>query len=308
MGSKASKAQHPAPVKSEIQTALVPRLPQETTDEILDHLATDPDFRSLRSCALVSKSWVPSCRRHLFHTIILTRAAMERWLEMFPVPEESPAHFVKDLQVWTGPSHFVPEQFFEYTPWFTNVKSLSLLGYKGVIMMQRPLIWRSPQSVTSLTITTGRITLVEIRDIMAGLPNLDSLSLSGKILMNSGAPQGIGTILRGRFGGKLRLVDKNAGECVTDMLLEVPTGIHFTEIQFEWPRKLLPSNIRLLEACSKTLVRLSYLAGFERKSAPSHGPAGSSARNIDIGFHLPTQTARILSVPSTFPNFQTCKS
>ena len=220
MGSNASKPKPSSPLKSKFQTALTPRLPQEIIDEILDHLATD--FRSLRSCALVSKSWVPSCRQPLFHTVVLTKVAMKGWLQSFPLPEESPAHLVKNLQIWTGPTDYVPEKFFEYIPWFTNVKRLSLLGDKGVVMMRRHLLWRSPQSVTSLTLNTGRIFLVDLRDIMAGLPNLDNLCLSGKPLTDGRALEGIGTVLKGRFGGKLQLCHKNTSECVTNMLLEVP--------------------------------------------------------------------------------------
>ena len=191
---------------------------------------------------------------------------MERWLERFPVPEDSPAHLVKDLYLRTGWPWYVTDKFFEYAPWFTNVKSLSLLGSKGVMMTRRPLLWRSPQSVTSLTIKAGYALLVDIRDIMAGLPNLDSLWLSGKLRVDGRESQGIGTVLRGRFGGKLRLCNRYAGESVTNMLLEIPTGLHFTDIQIECPRKIPPSGVRLLEACGNTLVRLSYMVDIEGKS------------------------------------------
>ena len=282
MGSKVSKTKRPTPVKSKTQTALASKLPQDIIDEILDHLVTrldssNPKFReldiasnlrSLRSCALVSKPWVPSCRRRLFHTIVLTPFTMTKWLEKFPVPEESPAHLVKDLYVWVAkpPDYYVPDKFFEYTPWFANANSLTLLGCKDAAMRQRPLFWRSPRSITSLAIKTSWISLLEIRDIMAELPNLDSLWLSGALDEDGRRFQRIGTILRGRFSGKLRLCYTAAGESVTNMLLEIPTGIHFTEFQIECPRSFIPSNIRFLEACSNTLVRLSYMVDFERKS------------------------------------------
>jgi hypothetical protein len=89
MGSKTSKAKRPTSAKP--KTVVAPRVPQEIIDEILDHLALDSDFESLRSCALVSKSWVPSCRRHLFHTILFASWDMIRWLKMFPVPRRVPA-------------------------------------------------------------------------------------------------------------------------------------------------------------------------------------------------------------------------
>jgi len=268
MGTKPSKPNRPTSAKHStlVGPKAVPRLPQELIDEILNHLAPshNSDFRSLRSCALVSKSWVRACRRLLFHTVVFTRVGMERWLERFPVPEESPAHLIKHLYVWIGAYHYVPDKFYQYTPWFTNAENLSLLGYKGVRLLQEPSPWRSPQSVTSLTVKTGLVTLVEIRDIMGQLPNLDSLWLSG-LLVGRVSP-GIGTVLKGRFGGKLRLCRRYTSECITSMLLEIPTGIHFTEFQIESARRDLPSNVKLLEACGRTIVKLSYMVDFERES------------------------------------------
>jgi len=309
----------PAPV--ETKAVVLPRLPQEIIDEILDRLAANQDPRSLQSCALVSKSWSPSCRRLLFHTIIFITLSMERWLERFPVPEDSPAHLVKNLYVWIGASQCVPDRFFEYTPWFTNAERLSLMGYPGIPLLRRPSLWRSPQSVTSLTVKTGSVTLVEIRDIMAQLPNLDSLWLSGDFVgVDRRAPQGIGTILKGRFGGKLRLSDRYAGGSVTNMLLEVPTGIHFTECQIECPRELLLSNVQLLKACGSTLVRLSYKVNFERKSycspwlalvmhktltliSPPHIDGGEFGRSLDFS-KLPNLRVVILKLSWTCGGLQ----
>ena len=298
-----TRVEHPTPVRT--KAAIVPILPQELIDEILDRLAPDSDRRSLQSCALVSRSWAPSCRRLLFHTVVFVTMGMERWLERFPVPQDSPAHLVKNLYVWIGASRFVPDPFFEYTPWFINLQSLSLMEYKGVPLLRRPSLWRSPQSVTSLTIKADLVTLVEIRDIMAELPNLNSLWLSGTLLGVD--RRGVGTVLRGRFGGKLRLCNGYAGERVTNMLLEIPTGIHFTEIQIECPRKLLPSNIRLLEACGHTLVRLSYKVNFECKSRSPLACLALVRKSLTL-VRLLTQMAGSLNDPSTSPNSQNCES
>jgi len=68
-------------------------------DLAMDYLAIDSDFGSLQSCALVSKRWVPPCRRHLFHTIAFSSNDMTRWFKLFPLPEKSPAHYVRELRV-----------------------------------------------------------------------------------------------------------------------------------------------------------------------------------------------------------------
>ena len=249
------------------RTVIIPGVPQEIVDEILDHLATDSSFRALRACALVSKSWVPSCRRHLFYTARFTSRDMDRWLKSFPAPEESPAHHVRELRVRIVGDHCVPERFFEYARWFMNVK-MSLLG-SGGLCQRRPSLWKLPQSVTSLTINMDVVTLVQLRDIMAQLPSLDNLSLSGSpVPVDRSALLGVGTTLRGRFGGKLLLRDGCAHKDVADVLLGVPTGLRFTEVDIRCMPECLLSTVRLVEACGKTLVKLSYMITSHGKSHP----------------------------------------
>jgi len=255
MGSESSKARRATAVKTEkiipagTEPVTVPRIPQEIIDEILDHLAADSDLTSLRSCVLVSKSWVPSCRRHLFHTVHFTPATTSRWLKMFRVPEKSPAHYVKDLRVSTGNSDRL---FLKYTPWFTRVERITLLGDGG----WTPTCWRLPQSITSLTMKTDTSTLVQVTNIMAQLPNLDSLSLSGVLVpVDKTRLARIGSTLKGRFGGRLQLTEGYAGRDTLNMLLEIPTGLRFTEVYICGMRGCLLSTVRLAEACRTTLVK-----------------------------------------------------
>ena len=271
MSSKTSKARCPTSVKTEV--VVIPTIPQEIIDEILDHLATDSDFgsrqSSLQSCALVSKSWVPSCRRHLFHTIHFALMSMTRWLETFPVPEESPARHVRHLHFWIGHYDGVPENFFKYTPWFTNAEKVALQVDERFRPLPIPSFWRLPQSVTSLTISGSMVTLPQVQKVMVQLPNLNNLVLSGvPAPMDRRALAGIGTVLRGGFGGELRLLGAYVGWHAVDMLLEIPTGLRFTEVRVEDMRSCLLSTVRLAEACSETLVKLSYTVSF-RKSARS---------------------------------------
>ena len=268
MGSKASKAKRPTPVATKAVT--IPRIPQEIIDEILDHLATHSDLRSLRACALVSRSWVQSCRRHIFHTILFAPKSKARWLETFPVPEESPAHLVRDLRFTIGgDNNSAPERFSDYTRRFTNVERITFLAHGCLHPLWTPSFGRLPQSVTSLTIDTDAFDLFQIRDVMVQLPNLNDLSLSGFPVMVAGcALQGIGAVLRGRFGGQLRLFRGHVSVGIADVLLGIPTGLHFTEIQIYSTHECLLSVVRLVEACSKTLVKLSYTISLHCKSHP----------------------------------------
>ena len=284
MDSKTSGPSRPDSV--EIKTTTIPRVPQEIADEILDHLSADPDSSlSLQSCSLVSKSWVPSCRRHLFHTIVLAPMDMARWLEVFPAPKESPARHVRDLRFSIQEDPSVPEKFFEYTQWFSNAERMTFWADGLDQPLRISSSWQLPQSVTSLTIGPEAMNteLMQIRNIMAQLPNLNDLSLSGSLGWGRAEVlHGIGTGLRGRFGGQLRLLGGLAREDTLEMLLEIPTGLHFTEVRIESMHGCLISAARLAEACSKTLVKLSYAVSFYGQSRLfSWYPVGSSARNID---------------------------
>ena len=279
MDSKTSKANRPTPAKT--TAVIIPRIPQEIIEEILDHLVDDS--HSLRSCALVSRSWVPPCQRYLFHSILFTSIRMARWLKAFPVPEDSPAHRVRHLLFSIGRYDDVPETFFGYIPWFANVEGVTLSKHEKFHPLWIPPFWRLPESVTSLTVGPHTGTkLVQIRDIMAELPNLDDLSLSGSLLAaDSMASPGVGGVLRGRFGGRLRLLRGSACEPgVVDMLLEVPNGLHFTEVQIQSMSECLLSTVRLAEACNKTLVKLSYTVSSYRKSHPSSRYSRGRAREI----------------------------
>ena len=123
--------------------------------------------------------------------------------------------------------------------------------------------------MTSLTINTGAVTLVQVRDIMAQLPNLDDLELLGFAEAESKRLPGIGMALNGRFGGRLVLPGACVSEGVIDMLLEVPSGLRFAELELYCTRDPLPpSAVRLAEACRKTLVKLSYSVNLYCKSYP----------------------------------------
>jgi len=75
-------------------------LPCELLDHIVDLLYNSQTFGrippELRDCSLVSKSWVPRTRRHLFADIhFQTAKRLESWKKAFPDPSTSPACYAK---------------------------------------------------------------------------------------------------------------------------------------------------------------------------------------------------------------------
>ena len=255
MGSKASTTSPPTSVKVNI----IPRVPQEIIDEILGHITTSSYYyyaavTSLRSCSLVSKSWVPTCQRHLFRTISFTSWNIGKWLKAFPVPEESPARHVRDLSVQIGGRDCVPEDLFQHTLWFGNVRKVTLLGdWYGRRIHS---FWKLPQSVTFLAIKTDVFTLMDIWELLERLPNLNNLFLPGSLADDVVQP-GIEGVPRGRFGGQLQLLRGSAHQDLTNMLLEVPTGLRFAKVDISCDRECSLLTVRLVEACAKTLVKLS---------------------------------------------------
>ena len=83
------------------------------------------------------------------------------------------------------------------------------------------------------------------------------------------------------FHGRLRL--PYASEDPVNVLLEIPTGLHSTEIQVHNDPNCLLQTARLVEACSKALMKLSYMVSSIVSLPPSPGLAGSTAQNTDTG-------------------------
>lgn len=250
------------PTSAEDSAAIAPGIPHDVINEVLDRLPIDSSLRpTLLSCSLITKSWVSPCRRRLFRTVLFTGREMVKWLETFPVPERSPAHYVVDLNLSLGGRHAAPEEFFKYTEWFTNTKKMSVSGTQGLDPVWVPPFGRLPHSVTSLTIDTNIATLIEIRDVMEKLPNLEDLTLSGSLHgVDKDRLRGIGKALKGRFGGKIQLfrLREQADSDIVNMLLEVPTGVYFTEVYVLSIYDCVPSVVKLVEVCGKNLVKLTY--------------------------------------------------
>ena len=276
MDSETTTTERSASAETSAATVSVtPRIPQEIIDEILDLLSAggkQDSGPSLRSCCLVAKSWVASCRRHLFHTVSFTWRNATDWIETFPIPQEGPAHFVRELRFWSPGRRFdAPEEFFDHIPWFPGVRSISWKGEAGLQPFLRILsLGRLPQSVTSLSIEMSTVSVLQIRDAMALLPNLNDLKLAGSLVMiDRTRLRGIGGALRGDFCGKLTLLKEHVHPDIVDMLLGVPTGLHFTELHIHGTKQNLHLVVRLSEACGKNLTKLTYLADDHGKSDPA---------------------------------------
>lgn len=74
-------------------------LPPEIFDLIVEYLCDEQE--TLKTCRLVSKSWVPRARRHIFARVMFDNSPFESWMKTFPDPSNSPAHYTRSLLICT---------------------------------------------------------------------------------------------------------------------------------------------------------------------------------------------------------------
>ena len=72
--------------------------PPEILDFVIDLLRDEP--QALKKCSLVSESWIPRTRKHLFATVKFQSSVdLEAWKGTFPDPAGSPAYNSRLLSV-----------------------------------------------------------------------------------------------------------------------------------------------------------------------------------------------------------------
>ena len=80
------------------KTVMPKHCPSEILDYIVDFLHDNPD--ALKRCCLVSKSWIPRCRKHLFAVVEFdTPSHLETWRKTFTDPSNSPARYTRALSI-----------------------------------------------------------------------------------------------------------------------------------------------------------------------------------------------------------------
>jgi len=232
-----------------------PRVPQEIVDEVLDHLANDTP--TLRSCSLVAKSWIYPSHRHLFNSVFFTANEITKWNKSFPNPEDSPAVHVRDLSFcFIEPD--VPIDFADRIAHFSNVRKLTLIGRTAIDPGFISALGQLPPSTRSVDITFTEVLTTHITSVMQQLPNLDNLSLMST-KPGGPIPPGTGKLIQCRLSGKLRLRRQLAHRDLLNMLMEVPTGLQFAEVEIRdvW-MGCFPATLKLVRACQDTLTKLHF--------------------------------------------------
>ena len=112
-------------------------------------------------------------------------------------------------------------------------------------------------TVRYLRIKDKQIPLDRIHVTIARLPNLDGLMLAG-IFARRDFP--FGNAPRRDFRGALRLHGDLARGDVFNMLMNIPTGLHFTKLDIvRVDGKYFQDALRLVEACKHSLQKLRFI-------------------------------------------------
>ena len=249
-----------------------PHLPIETLDNIVDHLHDAK--RTLRNCCLVSKSWIPRTRTHLFADIrFVTEENLKSWKETFPDPSSSPAHYTKSLTI--SCSHVVVAADAKAGGWITGFSNVVCfeIGSTDVLACGpaatfAPFHGFSPR-IKSLHANFAFLWAPQFFDLILTFPLLKNLSAIAKFEVP--APNDSERLLTAThssslptFTGSLNL-QKAGLNPIARQLLSIPGGIHFRKLTLSCVEKDPLWVTGLIEGCFNTLESLHITCGFHGK-------------------------------------------
>ena len=152
-----------------------PHLPAELLDYTVDFLHDTRD--ALKSCCLVSTSWVPRTRRHLFANVEFRfEKDLQTWKNTFPDPSTSPARYTNHLVICCLEG-VTPADAEErgWIPTFSRVVRFDM-DFDGPRISLLPFHGFSPL-LRSLQICYSNFPFPRILNFIHSFPLIDDLSL-----------------------------------------------------------------------------------------------------------------------------------
>ncbi|KAF9643900.1 hypothetical protein BDM02DRAFT_1281204 [Thelephora ganbajun] len=235
-----------------------PYLPSEICDYIVDLLHNEPD--TLERCCLVSRSWVPRTRKHLFADIrFLYTKHLRRWKWTFPDPSRSPAHHTHTLTICC--SEAVTAADAQEGGWirtFSNVTRLKMSGdFERPKASLIPFHNFSP-ALKYLHVASATFPCAQIFDFICSFRLLEDLDLVQRRVIIAGPIDRDGAIFQPSTSpaltGILRVYLSESMEYATRRLLNLPGGLHFRKLELSC---YFEGNIQWIRAlvagCSDTL-------------------------------------------------------
>ena len=241
-------------------------LPAELLDLIVDLLYDSTD--ALESCCLVSKSWIPRARKHLFTDIKFTAEGLQSWKTRFPDPFTSPARYTKNLLI-TCPLEVAVADGKEggWITAFTRVVRFELDAFK--VYVDQPGSYLTPfygfsPALKSLHLTFYCVPSRQLFHLICSFPLLDDLAVTSHYYAWSERDDtpddrttNIQSLTLPSFTGSLELDMWTGMDFMAPGLLSLSGGLNFRRLQLSLKRETDPSLMTaLVEECCPTLESL----------------------------------------------------
>jgi len=242
-------------------------LPPEIFDLIVDQLHYKP--AALKACCLVSRSWIPRTRRHLFAHVEFdpVRHHFASWIRSFPDPSNSPAHHTHSLTIHRFPNGTTAD---------TNVANYFRTFHNVVHLHFKFLYWTNHESplvpfhgfshrVRSLRLTH---TSFEVFDLICSFPLLEDLEFV-EFRPGSGTAEWSAPSTSPKLTGSLDLRSMGGIYLAIRRLLDFPDGLHFAGITASCFDGDFESLADLASRCSGTLEYLNLYCFSPGESPPA---------------------------------------
>ena len=249
-----------------------PHLPPELLDHIVDLLHDAK--HALMDCCLVSKSWIPRTRKHLFADIrFYLGKDLQSWKKTFPDPSTSPACYAETLRV--GCCHIIAAADAEPGGWitsFSRVVNLELTNCKALPLRTRPYelvnsfvpFHRISPIIKSLRVDYISLLSSQTFNLIISFPLLQDLAvvIYAEMVTHEGDGSDepstpVQPSSSPAFTGSLELSLMGGMKPIACRLLSLPGGLHFRKLILDWRHKEDPSlTAALVEECSHTLESL----------------------------------------------------
>jgi len=252
-----------------------PYLLPEILEYIIDLLQNNSE--TLKRCCLVSKSWVPRTRKHLFvHIELRYPSTLEAWKKTFPDVTNSPAHHARFLMV--GCPELVTAADGEEGGWIQAFSGVTCLNVNGRLEQGSGLraseVTLAPFRKLSPTLKSLRLRRILLPhpglfNFILSFPLLEDLCLTGfnDPQFNGDGPHEPPTVIPSTSPPLTGLLDLHFHEGAGDValqLLDLPIGLRFRSLMLSWDNKTdLWWVTKLLTRCSHTL---EFLEIFHRTS------------------------------------------
>jgi len=230
-------------------------LPPEILDLIADQL--HDESTTLKACCLVSRSWIPRTRRHLFAHVEFDDLGhtFESWMETFINPSNSPAHHTRSLSICNIPT--ATPAGTEVVDWIHTFRNAVHLNFDRDFGTGRDVslalfIGFSP-ALKSLCMSCAG---PEVFDLVCSFPLLEDLALVDFCPGDGTAPQSAPSTSP-KLTGSLDLSARGRIYSATHRLLNFPDGLRFVDISLLCNSEDFGSVTDLVSGCSSTLESLN---------------------------------------------------